>query len=189
LAVATVAVLGLALGALVVSAPGENPDESIETPDFAFYYPKEWRVLPNPYVRLRATAAGPISQSTVGVSDELVVGVVGPQVLPEAITPANVDQLIAASELNWVRAMTRPGASSTLGPTVTSHAGLPAIESRAIYTQPYGPTEVRVVQVYGGRRMYGITCYTRLSQPQPARRALARGCDQVLDSFEARSPR
>jgi hypothetical protein len=39
--VATVAVLALALGALVVAAPGENPDESIETPDFAFEYPEE----------------------------------------------------------------------------------------------------------------------------------------------------
>lgn len=185
--VAAAVISVVALGAVVVLG-SDRWVERVETRDFAFSYPEGWRVMANPGVRLQATAPTPISQSTVGVSDELVVGVIGPNVLPEAITAANVEQLLPGSELDWAGAMARPGARSELDPVVTTHGGLPALESRAIYTQPFGPTEVRLVTVYAGRRMYGISCYTRLSEPRVAREAFARGCDQVLATFEARRP-
>jgi hypothetical protein len=57
-------------------------------------------------------------------------------VLPEAIVAANVDQLIPASELNWVRAMTRPGAGVVLERTVA--------ERLYYYDDEYGLHEVAV---------------------------------------------
>lgn len=173
---------------LVLLAGGDSASARHESPRFSFSYPAEWGKIEGE----RPAGIGDFpdyGRHAFGSDRDHLVIVAYLQDLPEAITMANVGQLIPGYQERFARfneALTNGGldASVELAPAATGAAGLPAVESRMTSLDERDRMiRTRSTTIYRGREQYSVICRRPVAEDARAR-AADRGCGLVLDTLQ-----
>lgn len=190
LALVAVAVLGIALAAAVIAGGGggssQRPPQTRSTERFAFAYPRGWRRIEGlEYGYAEAAGHEGVGENTFGLDRENWVGVSFLLRSPQPVVAGNIDQTVAYTRLATDRfAGGIEDGEVLLRPTVTTAAGLPALESRLAYESATGAeVESRILGIYDRRDLYAVTCQHERRAPARVRSAVEEGCALVLETF------
>jgi len=179
---ALIALLAVAGASGASALFGGAETETLETPEFSFDYPAEWRAIEGVSFPLAEAAGQPqVGKHTVGLDpDNWVTAFAGDSGIE--ISEANVDQFVEQARPFYAAVARRSGARLLAEPYRVSEAGMPGMRYRMAITSVRGAqVEDEVTMLFRGRTNYVVNCQ---SQRERATEMTA-GCAQVFDSFEA----
>lgn len=187
-------VAALAAAVLVLASdeePGDGrPGSRIRTAErFEFEYPRNWQKIEGlRYDNAEAAGDEDIGENTFGLDQDNWVGVSFIARNPQPVVAGNIDQAVAYTRRQTGRfARSIEGGEILRESSVTTAAGLPALETRLAYKAATGATvESRVFGINDRRDLYAVTCQRERDAPPEVRSAVERGCDLVLETFTPR---
>lgn len=149
---------------------------------YSFMYPDDWAQVdeifnPDPtpdadYVGISPTdpQSSTVDLFTIGLGD-----------VTPSVTASNIDEVAIEVTANIEQQFAEIGGAITAGPTRLTVGGLPALSYETTGPPQYGPeAQSRAVFIFDGTTMYASNCQWTPGSAEE----MARGCDQILASFQ-----